>query len=92
MHLQPERQAASPIQRRVGQHSAHQRLIEQPPLEGGPVAHPMMRLAQGGPHQTGRGDGGVQPGLMDHLDEGANACALLPDPMRQLHVFFQKQA
>ena len=41
----------------------------------------MRRLRQRLPHQAGRADGKIEPGVVIHLDAGANAVSRLADQM-----------
>lgn len=86
--MQAKRQAAQPVQHQIGQHRAHQRLVDQPALEGAAMGGPVMRLAQRRPHQPGRRHGGVEPGVMHHGKDGADAGALLADPPGQGALIF----
>ena len=82
-HPHTQRQRAFPIQRQIGQHDPHQGLVDQPALERTAVAHPVQRLGQRGAHQTGGRHRGIEAGMVNHLDDGAHASALVPQAVRQ---------
>jgi hypothetical protein len=71
-----ERGRALPVEDEVGEDRAHQRLVDQAVLEGAAVARPVMRLGQGRAHQTRGRHGRVEPGVVHHLDQRADAVAL----------------
>jgi len=50
-HAQAQRQRPARVDGEVGQHRPHQRLVYQPPLEGGAAAGPADRLVKRGAHQ-----------------------------------------
>ncbi len=82
-HMQSQRQCAFPIQGQIGQNSAHQRLVNQPCVKGTAVARPVMRPIQGRAHQPGRGQRRIQPRVVHHVDDGADALAFLAQRIRQ---------
>ncbi len=43
----------------------------------------MHRLRQRRPHQPGRADGAIEPGVIAHLDDGRDAAPLLADQLRE---------
>ena len=63
----------------VGQHVAHQRLVDQVRAERFSVRGVMDRARQTGAHAGRAAQGAVQPGQVDHLDDGRHAAALLAD-------------
>ena len=67
------------MQRHVGQHRLHQRLVGEMLLEHAAMTRVMQRLRQARAHQAGRGDRAIQPRQLHHLDDGADALALLAD-------------
>ena len=54
--------AASDLEREIGQHVRHQRLVDKLFLECGAMLRVMNRLGDGLPHQAGRADAAVQAG------------------------------
>ena len=65
------------LEREVGEHVAHQRLVGQQLAEGGAVGGVPGGLLDRDAH-AGRGaDHAVQPGVSDHLDDRGHAAALL---------------
>ena len=67
------------LHRQVGQHVAHQRLVNQVGAEGLSVLGVVDRAGQTGTHAGGTAQRAVQPGEVDHLDDGRDAAALLAD-------------
>ncbi len=63
----------------VGEHIAHQRLVDQRPAER-PAVQGVLDCPGGPePHPGGGADGAVQAGRVDHLDDGPHPAALLAD-------------
>ena len=70
------------LDREVGEHVDHQRLVDQRGAEGGAAARVVDRLGDAAAH-AGRGaDHAVQARVGDHLDDRRHAAALLPQPAR----------
>ena len=67
------------LQREVGEHVAHQRLLDQALAEGLAVARMVQRLHQRLAHQRGRADQAVEPGQRHHLEDGGDAAPFLAD-------------
>ena len=67
------------LESEIGEHVAHQRLVDQSALEGRAMLGVVQRLGERLTHQGGRADRGVEPGVVHHLDDGAHAVALLAD-------------
>ena len=59
--------------RPVGDDVAHQRLVNQVRAEGLPVLDVVHRHGQALPHAGGTAECAVQPGHVDHLDDGRDA-------------------
>ncbi len=76
------------FQHEIRQYRLHQRLVDQPPLKGGPPAHPPVRLGQGGAHQAGRRHRRVQAGVVDHVDDGLDAATFGPQALGPGAVIF----
>ena len=66
----------------VGEHVAHQRLVDQHLAEGGAVGGVVERLRDPGAVAGGGADHAVEPGVVDHLDDRRHAAALLADHAR----------
>ncbi len=66
----------------VGEHVAHQRLVDQLGAEGGTVGGVIERLDDAGAVAGGGADHAVEPGVVDHLDDRRHAAALLADHPR----------
>ena len=84
----PSASEPSPVEGEIGEHAAHERLVDEAALEGGAVRRPVMRLAQRGAHQPRGRHRGVEPGVVHHLDDGAHAPPFLADLVRQGAVVF----
>ena len=69
------------MQRHVGKHRLHQRLIGKMLLEHAAMAGVMQRMRQARPHQAGGGDRAILPRQLHHLDDGADALALVADAL-----------
>ena len=80
---QAEGERAFDIEGEIGQHRAHQRLVDEAALEGAAVADPVMGRSKRAAHQAGRGHGRVEPGVMHHFDDGAHALAGLAELIGQ---------
>ena len=63
----------------VGEHVAHQRLVDQPAAEGAAVGRVVGGLHDRGPHPGGAADHAVQPRHRHHLEDGPHAAALFAD-------------
>ena len=72
---QPERQrgGGGDVERHVGEHALHQRLVDQRLAEHLAVAGVVHRLGKPGPHQRRRGDGAVEPRQRHHVQDGRDA-------------------
>ena len=70
------------MQRHVRQHRLHQRLIGEMLLEHAAMPGVMQRMREPGPHQAGGGDRAILPRQLHHLDDGADALALVADAHR----------
>ena len=69
------------MQRHVRQHGLHQRLIGQMFLEHAAMPCVMQRMREPRAHQAGGGDRAILPRQLHHLDDGADALALLADAL-----------
>ena len=69
------------LERHVGDHVRHHRLIDEAALERPAMRGVMRGLRQRLPHQAGGADREVEPGVVVHLDAGANAVSGLADQM-----------
>ena len=69
------------FERHVGDHIRHHRLIDEIALECPTMRDVMRRLRQRLPHQAGGTNGEVEPGVVVHLDAGADAVTGLADQM-----------
>ena len=78
-----ERGRGFDLERHVGQHLPHHRLVGELLLEHAAVARVMHRLRQRHAHHAGRRDRAVEPRELHHLDDGAHAAALLADAPRE---------
>ena len=67
------------LDREVGEDVRHQRLVDQPLAERGPVLGVPDRLRGPGPHARRRAERAVEPGVADHLDDRRDPAALLAD-------------
>jgi hypothetical protein len=78
---QPQRQQRRRLRldRQVGQHVPHGRLVGEHPAERAAVTGVVDRLPERGPHAGRRADHAVQPGHRHHLDDRPDALALGPD-------------
>ena len=78
---QPERQGGRRlhVERQVGQHLRHQRLVDEMLLEHGAVPAVVDGVGERQPHQAGRAHRAVEPRARHHLDDGRHAAALLAD-------------
>ena len=74
-----ERDRGFDVERHVGQHRAHHRLVVEPLAEDVAMAAMMHGLRQRHAHQAGRSDGAIEPRQLHHLQNGADAGALLAD-------------
>ena len=70
------------LQRQVGEHVAHQRLVDEQGPERAAVPGVVHGPHQGGAHRRGRAEHAVEPGRGDHADDGADAAPLVTDPHR----------
>ena len=77
---QHQRDRAFDLERHVGQHRAHHRLVVQMLLENVAMAAMMHGLRQRHAHQARRGDRAIEPRQLHHLHDGAHARALVADP------------
>ena len=68
--------------REVGQHVAHQRLVNQIVAERLSVLRVVNGAGQPAAHAGGAAQRAVQPGEVDHLDDGRHTAALLADQPR----------
>ena len=76
------------LEREIGQHVLHQRLVDQTPLEGAARRRVMDRFRQRPTHQPGRADGEVEPRQMGHGERRLDALALLADQPAQRAAIF----
>ena len=67
------------LDRQVGEHVLHQRLVDQDGAEDGAVRGVVDRLGDAGAHADGRAEHAVEPGVVDHLDDRRHPRALLAD-------------
>ena len=67
------------LDREIGQHVLHQRLVGQPPLEGAARGRVVDRLGQRPAHQAGRADGEIEPRQVRHGERRLDALPLLAD-------------
>jgi hypothetical protein len=67
------------LDRKVGEHVAHQRLLDQDPAEGGAAGGVVDRVGDAGPHPGRGADGAVEPRVVDHLDDRRHPATLLAD-------------
>ena len=65
------------LDRQVGEHVDHQRLLGQARAERAAVAGVVDRLGDAAPHRRRAADDAVQPRVRDHLDDRRDAAALL---------------
>ena len=72
----------------VGQHVTHQRLVDQVGAERLSVLGVVDGAGQAGAHAGGAAQRAVQPGEVDHLDDGRDAAALLAHQPRDGAVVF----
>ena len=63
----------------VGQHVAHQRLVDQSARRRRSVTRVVDGAADAGAHPGRRADGAVEPGHVHHLDDRAHSAALVAD-------------
>ena len=70
------------MQRHVGKHRLHQRLIGEMFLEHAAMSRVMQRMREPRPHQAGGGNRAILPRQLHHLDDGADALALVADALR----------
>ena len=70
------------LDREVGEHVDHQRLLGQPRAERAAVARVVDRLGDAAPHRRRAADDAVQPRVRDHLDDRRHAAALLAQQPR----------
>ena len=76
-HPHRHRRGGLRLDREVGKHVAHQRLLREQLAEGAPVAGVVHRLGEAPAHPGRRADQAVEPGVVDHPDDGLHAAALL---------------
>ena len=69
------------MQRHVRQHRLHQRLIGEMFLEHAAMPRVMQRMRQPRAHQAGGGNRAILPRQLHHLDDGADALALVADAL-----------
>ncbi len=69
------------MQRHVRQHRLHQRLVGEMFLEHAAMPGVMQRMRQARAHQAGGGDRAILPRQLHHLDDGADALALVADAL-----------
>ena len=69
------------MQRHVRQHRLHQRLVGQMLLEHAAVTRVMQRMRQSRSHQAGGSNRAILPRQLHHLDDGADALALVADAL-----------
>ena len=67
------------LQRHVGQHVEHQRVLHQTPPEGAPLRRVVQRERQRVPHQAGGAERAVQPRQRPHGQDLRHAAPLLAD-------------
>ncbi len=70
------------MQRHVRKHRLHQRLIGEMLLEHAAMAGVMQRMREPRPHQAGGSNRAILPRQLHHLDDRANALALVADALR----------
>jgi hypothetical protein len=84
--VEAERRRALPVEHQIGQKRPHQRLIDQPPLEGGAVRDPMAEVIERGAHQARRRTRGVETRVMHHRQDRRYTAPRLAHQMRQRAV------
>ena len=67
------------LDRQVGQHVAHRRLLDERRAERRAVAGVVDRLERAAAHARGRAEQAVEPRVVDHPDDRRHAAALLAD-------------
>ena len=70
------------MQRHVGEHGLHQRLIGEMLLEHAAMPGVMQRMCQSRAHQAGGSNRAVLPRQLHHLDDGADTLAFAADALR----------
>ena len=70
------------LERDVREHVLHQRLLKQSLTEGSAMIRVMDGLRERLAHQAAAGHHTVDAGVLDHLDDGADATAGLSNPGR----------
>ena len=70
------------MQRHVGKHGLHQRLIREVPFEHAAMARMMQRMREAGAHQAGGRDRAILPRQLHHLNDGADALAFVANARR----------
>ena len=81
-HPHREHRGGLGLDREVGEHVAHQRLVDQIGAERLSVLGVVDGAGQAGAHAGRAAQCAVQPGEVDHLDDGRHAAALLADQPR----------
>ena len=71
------------LERQVGDHVLHQRLVDQRALEGSPAGRVVDGLGERAAHQPGRADGEVEPRQVGHGQRRLDALAFLADQPAQ---------
>ena len=69
------------MKRHIRQHRLHQRLIGEMFLEHAAVTGMVQRMREPRAHQAGGGNCAVLSRQLHHLDDGADALALVADPL-----------
>src|SRR5699024_4523931 len=77
------------LQRQIGQHVAHQWLVHELFPERLTVLCVVQRVRDGGAHARRRTDDTIQPGAVDHLDDGAHPTPRFTDHVRHRVVVLQ---
>ena len=70
------------LDREIGEHVSHQRLVDQQLAERGALRGVVDRVRDPGSHAGGGAQTAVEPGVVDHLDDRRHAAALVADHPR----------
>ncbi len=63
------------LNRKIGEHVRHQRVLDEPLLKSPAVPGMMNGLRHGLPHERRRSDGAIEPRVVAHFDDRRNSAA-----------------